>query len=368
MEQIIQEFLELVQTDCGSCDERLVADYMKRKLEELGCEVYEDDAAQKVGGNTGNVFAYLPGTRDGCVMLSAHLDRVSNGYHVVPHIEGDYIYSDGTTILGADNVSGLVSILDALRRLKASEKQYPTVEVVLSVCEEMGILGARVMDLSRLRSSMAFILDSTGPLGRIDIKRPYKAMVTMKVHGLRAHGSRPELGINAITAACMMLDGLREGRLDEESTSNLGVIHGGDTTPGTVCDFVEIKCEARSFSKEKLDKYLQYMQDHCVERIKKTKARLDFEVEIQHKNCCYTEDDPIVQLAVGVLQSMNVAPKLSETMEGCDGNIYNAHGIPCISFGMGNTNAHALEESVRISDLVRAGELAAKLVLASRPV
>ena len=364
MEQIIRDFLEVVQIGCASRDERAVADYMKSHLEALGCTVTEDDAAQKVGGNAGNVIAYLPGELDGCVMLSAHMDRVSNGYNVKPSFVDGRIVSDGTTILGADNVSGLVSILDGLRRLKASGKPHATVEIVLSVCEETGILGARVMDVDSLKSDMAFIMDSTGPLGQLDVKRPYKAMIDVDVHGLRAHGGSPEKGVNAILAACTMLDGIREGRLDEESTSNLGVFHGGGSEPGTVCDHVQIKCEARSVSKEKLDDYLAYFEKYCRDRIAATKATMDFHVEIQHGNYCYDASDPVVQIAMEVLKDMGVEPKLSLTMEGCDGNIYKEHGIEVISLGMGNDAAHALNESVSVSDLERSGELVEGLVLA----
>lgn len=364
MQQIIQDFLEMVQIGCASRDERGIADYMKSHLEELGCIVTEDDAAEKVGGNAGNVIAYLPGELEGCVMLSSHMDRVSNGYNVKPQFHDGQITSDGTTILGADNVSGLASILDAVRRLKADGRPHATVEIVLSICEETGILGARVMDVDKLKSDMAFIMDSTGPLGQLDVKRPYKAMITVHVHGLRSHGGTPEKGINAVTAACTMLDGIREGRLDEESTSNLGVIHGGGFEPGTVCDDVEIKCEARSVSHDKLMAYLKYFEDYCKQGIAKTNATMTFSYEIQHANYCYTEKDPIVQLAMGALKEMGVEPKLSLTMEGCDGNIYKAHGIECISVGMGNSHAHALDEAVTIADLERAGELAQRMIYA----
>ncbi len=365
MERIIEEFLELVKLGGASRDERAVADYMTEKLQELGCSVYEDNAGEKAGGNTGNLIARLPGELPGCLMLSAHMDRVSNGYHVKPSIteEGE-IVSDGTTILGADNVSGLVVILDALRRLKNSGKKHSELEIVLSICEEDGILGARLLDPSLLRSDMCFIFDSTGPLGQVDTKRPYKAMIDIEVIGKRSHGGSPEKGINAIKAACSMLAGIREGRLDEESTSNLGVFHGGPKEPGTVCNYVQVRCEARSVQKQKLMDYLAYFEDYCKEHIKGSGAELKFRYEIQHGNYCYTEEDEIVRIAVGELKAMEIEPKLSLTMEGCDGNIYCAHGIPCISFGMGNANAHSLDEKANVQELIRSGELAERLILA----
>lgn len=364
MEQIIQEFLDMVELGAASGDERLIADYMIKQLEFWGCQIREDDAGEKSGGNTGNVIAYLPGEEEGCLMLSAHMDRVSNGYYVKPVISEDWISSDGTTILGADNVSGLAVILDAVRRVKRSGKRHASLEIVLSVSEENGILGARLLDLTTLKSDMGYIMDTTGPLGQLDVKRPYKAMIDIEVIGKRAHGGSPEKGVNAILAACNMLAGIQEGRLDEESTSNLGVFHGGPKEPGTVCNHVEIRCEARSVQKEKLMSYLEYFEKYCRDHIASSEAELKFSYEIQHGNCCFTEEDEVVQIAVGELKAMEVEPVLSLTMEGCDGNIYCAHGIPCISVGMGNANAHALNEKVNIQQLIRAGELTERLIMA----
>ena len=363
MEQIVRDFLEMVKIGAASGDERKIADYMKSHLEALGCEVFEDDAGAKVGGNAGNVFAYFPGEIEGCLLLSAHMDRVSNGYVFRPSIVDGEIVSDGTTFLGADDVSGLAVILDAVRRIKAGGIRHVTLEIVLSICEENGILGARLMDLSRLRSQMGYIMDTTGPLGQLDIKRPYKAMIDVEVLGKRAHGGSPEKGINAIAATCQMLTGIREGRLDFESTSNIGVIHGGPKEPGTVCDRVLVRCEARSVQQEKLMNYLRYFENYCREHIKGTGAELRFQYEIQHGNVCFCEDDEVVKLAAEELKHMGVEPQLSLTMEGCDGYLFCAHGIPCISVGMGNSNAHALNEKVNVEQLIQSGELTERLIL-----
>ena len=359
---IIKEFLELVRIDCSSGNERGVADYMIKKLKEIGCTVYEDNAAETTKGNTGNIIAHLQGELPGCLMLSAHMDRVDNGCGIHPSIKDGIIIADGQTILGADNVSGLVVILDGLRRLKTSNEPHSTIEIVLSVCEEAGIWGARLIDISKLKSDMCYIFDSTGPLGRIDVKRPYKAMIYIDVYGKAAHGGSPEEGINAIKATCNMLAGIREGRLDEESTSNLGVIHGGLTQPASVCDHVWMKCEARSMQENKLFDYLRYFIDYCKNNIKDTGATLDIRYEIQHKNYCFSENDTLVKLAVNELKNMGIIPKLTSIMEGCDGNIFASANIPCVSFGMGNTAAHSLEETANVNELIKSGELAFRLI------
>lgn len=364
MEQIIQEFLTLVQTDAASRDERRIADYMTARLQELGFTVHEDGAAAQTGGNAGNLTAFLPGTIPGCMMLSSHMDRVDRGYGVKPSFQDGYIVSDGTTILGADNVSGLASILDGLRRVLRSGQAYTDIRVVLSVCEEKGIWGARLMDPASYQAELGFVMDSSGPFGTIEVKRPFKAMTTIEVFGRSAHaGNAPENGINAITAAAAMLDGIRDGRIDEETTSNIGVIHGGLEEPGTVCDYVRMRCESRSQNEQKLTDYLSYLRQYCEERIAGTKATCKITTELQHRNYAYGEDDELVRIAMECLRDMGQEPKLEAVMGGCDGNIFANNGVPCISLGMGNENSHSLRERVHVQSLIQSGELVERLIL-----
>ena len=365
MERIVEDFLELVRLGAASRDERKIADYMTKHLEELGFDVYEDDTAKKVGGNTGNLFAHLAGEGGRPLLLSAHMDRVDRGYDVRPVFEGEYICSDGTTILGADNVSGLAAILDGLRRVKEGGKRHSPIEVVLSVCEEKGILGARLMEKERLKAVMGYVFDSSAPFGVIETMRPYKAMMEIEVIGKSAHaGNAPERGVNAIVAAANMLAGIRDGRLDEETTSNIGVFHGGLEEPGTVCDKVSIRIEARSHNYEKLMAHLDYLEEYCRGNIAKTKASCRIGYELQHQNYAYTEQDPVVALVMSCLTEMGVTPVPQKVMGGCDGNIFAAHGIACVSVGLGNENSHSLQERVHVPSLIKAGELAERLILA----
>lgn len=201
---------------------------------------------------------------------------------------------------------GLAVILDAVRRIKAGGKGMLHWRLFFRFVKKTGILGARLMDLSRLRSQMGYIMDTTGPLGQLDIKRPYKAMIDVEVLGKRAHGGSPEKGINAIAATCQMLTGNSRRKIGFESTSNIGVIHGGPKEPGTVCDRVLVRCEARSVQQEKLMNYLRYFENYCREHIKGTGAELRFQYEIQHGNVCFCEDDEVVKLAAEELKQMGV--------------------------------------------------------------
>ncbi|MDR1038940.1 MAG: M20/M25/M40 family metallo-hydrolase, partial [Deltaproteobacteria bacterium] len=253
--QIIEEFLELVSIPVFSFRERLLADALMAKLRDLGMDFYEDDAAGKIGGDTGNIIARLPGAPGlPAVLFSAHMDRVANPGTIVPDVREseDRIVSGGDTILAADDVSGIVAILDGVRRAKASGKPCGDVECAFSVAEEVGLLGALHMDTSRFRAKTAYVLDVEGPLGTIVRGAPTQYTFKVKITGRASHaGMAPEKGVNAINVGAQALAGLREGRISPVTTANFGVICGGKAT-NIVCDLLVIEGEARSHDEGEL--------------------------------------------------------------------------------------------------------------------
>lgn len=156
---VVREFIELAELDCSSRHERLVVDAVTKKLTDLGFTVREDGTAAKVEGEAGNVCAYLEGTMEGCVLFAAHLDRVQNGLGIKPQIKDGCLVSDGTTILAADDLSGAAAILDGIRRVLASGKPHPRIEVLFSVCEEIGVQGTKHLDTSLFEAKYGFVLD-----------------------------------------------------------------------------------------------------------------------------------------------------------------------------------------------------------------
>ena len=225
---MLKEFLELVQIPVQSRDERKIADVVKQKLIDLGLTVEEDNAGEKLGGNTGNLIGRLAGASDvPSILLSAHLDRVRNSgaIHPVVNEAEDLIKSDGTSILAADDVSGLCAVLDGLRRVKESGKPHGPVEVVFSVCEEIGVQGSGQLDFSKLKSKQAFVFDAPGRIGRIINQAPTKCKIEIKVHGIKAHaGNEPEKGLSAIRVAADAIMHLQEGRITPTVVSYIGVI------------------------------------------------------------------------------------------------------------------------------------------------
>src|SRR5919107_5243428 len=246
-ERIKNLLLEFVQIDSHSRKEREIAERIKKYCEEMGAEVEIDDAGEKVGGNTGNVIASFPGTIPGAepIMMSAHMDTVVPGEGVRPVVEGDIIRTDGTTVLGGDDKSGCAVIVETIRCLQENNIPHAPIEAVFSICEEVGLLGAKHVDVSKLKSKYGLVFDSHDP-GFLFTKGTSANHMEWKIYGLESHaGVAPEAGISAIKIAAEAISEMKLGRIDEETTANVGVIEGGEAT-NIVTNYVYLKGEARS--------------------------------------------------------------------------------------------------------------------------
>ncbi|MBR1896859.1 MAG: M28 family peptidase, partial [Pyramidobacter sp.] len=215
-QRILQDFLDLVKIDAASGNERGVADAVKAKMAEIGVSLEEDHSGEKIDGNTGNLFGVLDGGLPGSVLLNAHMDRVANGFGIKPVIGDDRIIrSDGTTILAADDLSGVVALIDCARRLKGSGKKFPRVEFLFTIGEETGLFGSKYFDVSKLRSKVGYAFDSPGRMGRVVCAAPGHIKLLIEVEGRAAHaGNCPEDGINATVVLAKILANIRDGRLD----------------------------------------------------------------------------------------------------------------------------------------------------------
>jgi tripeptide aminopeptidase len=259
-ERIKNLLLELVQIDSVSRRERDVAERIKTYCEELGAEVEIDDAGEKVGGNSGNVIARFPGTIPGAetIMMSAHMDTVVPGEGVKPIIEGDIIRSDGTTVLGGDDKSGCAVILETIRCLQEQNIPHAPIEAIFSICEEVGLLGAKHVDTSKLKAKYGLVFDSDDP-GFLFTKGPSADHMEFKIYGLESHaGVAPEEGISAIRIAADAIHHMKLGRIDEETTANIGVIEGGKAT-NIITNLVTLRGEARSLDDAKLEAQTSHM-------------------------------------------------------------------------------------------------------------
>ncbi len=354
--RMLNEFKEIVAVPCHSLKERQVFDLLKGKLEGLGFTVEEDDAGAKLGGNCGNLWAFLPATEGvkgaARVLLSAHMDGVEPcGGTTVVQKDG-ILYSDGTTILGGDDKSGVEGILEGIRLLLEEGAPHGDIQVLFTICEEGGVNGSRCLDQSKLRADVGYALDGEGAPGEIVVGAPGQKKYKINIIGKTAHGGlEPEKGINSIMIAAKALaDVKRYGRIDEETTCNIGIIGGGKAT-NIVPDLVTIEGDARSRNKEKLEAICAEVVDTIVESAKKYGAKAEAIVDNKYASFAVAEGSEVVALAKAACAMHNLPVDVTVTGGGSDANFLNAYGVPCVILGTGMSNVHTVDEYLKEEDL-----------------
>ena len=360
--------LELVRIDSHSRKERDVALRLEREMRELGAErVFFDGAGEKVGGNTGNLIALFPGTAASAppLLLAAHMDTVVPGEGVKPVVEGDIIRSDGTTVLGGDDKSGVAIICELLRVVRERKIPHGPLDVVFTICEEKGMLGAKHLDLNPLRARMGVVLDSDSP-GFLFTRAPGANAIHVRVHGLAAHaGMAPDKGLSAIQIAAEAIAGMRLGRIDDETTANLGLVRGGMAV-NIVPDLVEIHGEARSHDERKLASQTAHMQKRFEEAAARhrltvggetVEARVEFLATREYEAMNVPDSSPIVRLIVAAGERMRSSVTVTGMGGGCDANILNRRGFEIANLGTGMRDIHTVKEWLDVNDMVLAGEV-----------
>src|SRR3954462_2158324 len=366
-ERIKNLLLELVQIDSVSREERDVAERIKQLCEEMGAEVFIDDAGEKVDGNTGNVIARFPGTIASAepIMMSAHMDTVVPGEGVKPVIEGDIIRTDGTTVLGGDDKSGCAVVIETIRCLQEQNIPHTPIEAIFSICEEVGLLGAKNVDVSKIKAKYGIVFDSDDP-GFLFTKGPSSNHMEFKIHGLESHaGVAPEEGISAIKIAAEGLANMKLGRIDQETTANIGLIQGGMATNITP-NLVVLNGEARSHSEEKLNAQTEHMQK-CLEDAaakyevtvagKTTKASVESHIERDYSSMDVPDSSHVVQMVIQAAKRMGLDVKTMASGGGCDANVFNRKGIECANLGTGMRAIHTVKEWLDVKDMYAAAEM-----------
>ena len=352
-ERVVQQFYDLIAIPCPSTQERQVADYLIREMEALGGTVTEDNAAAALQGTTGNLFINFPGTVEGVpkILLSAHLDCVNPCAGIQATLEDGVFRSDGATILGGDDKSGVTAILETLRCLKEQNIPHGPLQVVFTVCEEQGVAGSRNMAASLLDADFGYCLDSSGHPGKIIFAAPGQNKIFTNVHGKTAHGGlAPAKGLHAIKKAAEILLDVPTARIDEETTCNIGIIHGGTAT-NVVPDLVEIAMDCRSRNLEKLEALTERIVAAYQEGGKKAGVPVDVEVRPSYQPYELPKDSPCILLAAKAAEELGLPVDVAATGGGSDSSHFNGNGVPCTVLGTGMTNVHTVEEILLEKDL-----------------
>jgi tripeptide aminopeptidase len=360
-ERIRDEFLELASISSMSRREGAIARRLESILKSMGASVEVDDAGEKVGGETGNIFARFAGTKPDAApfLLSAHMDTVGPAEKIHLEVEGDIVRTDRTTVLGGDDKAGIVSIFEAIRVLREEKIPHGDIEVILSICEETGLLGAKYFDTGRLRAKRGLVLDVDGVCELIT-RAPVANRLSFTVTGLEAHaGICPERGLSAIQIASEAIAGMKLGRVDAETTANLGRIQGGLAT-NIVPTRVVVDGETRSLSVAKLEAQTEHMRQRFEEAAARHavrledgehRARVEVKVDRQYERLDVPDTAKVVTLVAGAAKGLGKSFKTRATGGGSDANVYTTRGIEIANLACGMRDIHTVNEWVDLKDL-----------------
>lgn len=348
---MLDRFARLCEIPSPTGSERTVADFVATELRELGLEVEEDGAAQPARAGAGNLIARLPGRADGWVLLGAHLDTVPEGGRIEVVLEDGVFRSRGDTILGADNKAA-VTVLVELAARYAGESPPVGMELVFTVAEEDGLRGAKALDVDSLRSGYGFAIDHASPIGEIAVAAPTHKRMVAEFQGAEAHsGIRPEDGRSAIVAAATAIGEMRLGRLDEETTANVGVIAGGTAT-NVVPGRCRVEGEARSIEGERAAAAIGAMVDACTWAAGERRCDVDLEVSEVFRGYRARRGSTAVAVAREALASCGHEPREIATGGGSDANALRAAGLDAILLANGTEANHTHEERVAAARIV----------------
>jgi len=364
-ERLTKIFCELAAVPSPSGCERQVADYVKAHLGEMGIQVQEDGTGQEIGGDTGNLYALIPGARgerDPVIALGAHLDTVAVNGKIDPVLRDGIFHNQEPTILGADNKATVAAIIHVVEQLAASPDR-PAFEVFFSVAEELGVLGIKYMDPQRISSPMAAVFDSAGPVGGIIVRAPTQNAVGALFRGKAAHaGVEPESGRSAIRAAALAISDMDLGRIDEETTANIGIIKGGSAV-NIVPDLCRILGEARSLDHNRLSVVVQDMV--AAMQFAGTSVGVDVEIDVteEYKAFNLDESSPAVALAARAVREAGFVPSFLASGGGSDANALNDRGIPTVNLDCGMRAVHTPDEHIALADLEGMTRVMASMLL-----
>jgi tripeptide aminopeptidase len=365
--EVAELFVELAAVPSPSGQERAVADRVGAYLRALALEVDEDDAGSRIDSTIGNLLCRVEPTSEGTpLFFCAHLDTVPPEGAIEPALVDGVVRNAAGTILGADDKSAVAAMLEATRRIVAENRPHAGIELLFTPKEEVGLRGAAAFDERRLRARLGYVYDHAGPIGEVILGAPYQSKLDVVFHGRAAHaGMYPEEGRSAIAAAARAIADLRLGRLDDETTANVGEIAGG-----TARNVVPARCwftaEARSHDAAKLGDLVQEMLETITFAAQLGDCDVETKSEQAHAGYRFRRDDAPVRLAVAALERVGVRPTYGLSGGGADANVFNERGLQCLNLANGMTDIHTPEERIAVADLERMVDVTLALVDVAR--
>jgi tripeptide aminopeptidase len=357
-DRVVRTFLDLVAIPSPSEREDEIRIELATRFRALGSDVSVDEH--------GNLVARWPAGSYQWLLLSAHMDTHEHDRPIRPILRDGVIRTDGTTILGADDKSGLAVIIEALHAVQEAGHPCSGIEIVVTVAEEKGLVGARLLDKTQLRARTGYVVDGDGPTGRIEVGTPSLESIDVLVRGKTAHASKePEKGISAIRVAAEAIAGMPLGRVDAASIGNIGVIEGG-TAANMIPAEVRIQGQARSHDATLLRRQVSAMVEAFERAAARHGAELELQITPRESGYQLAPDAPVVVDAVAAARSVGVIPILDGNATATDANVLNEFGIACAVLSTGVEAKHTPQEHIAVADLVAAARMLEVLLLARK--
>lgn len=368
--RLVGLFLNLCKINAPALQERDVIAWTKEYLAGHSLEFFEDEAGEAIGGNANNLIVKVPGNLPDAptVFLSAHFDTVepTEGI-VIEEIDGVF-QATSDTILGADDKGGMAPAIEAVLSLRESGEPHGDIYLLLTVAEEIGLQGAAALKIEELDVDFGYVLDTGPPVGTYVTRTANHDKLDIIVKGIPAHaGKDPENGVNAIQIVADAVSGMRIGRIDAETTANLGTIQGGSAT-NVVCANVTIKAEARSTNPDTLDAQIAHMKQRFIDAAAKWGGEVEFNYMRHYRSYDIDPNSMVVKVAQEASRNLGLEPTLRTTLGGSDANVFNTKGIPTIVVATGMQKIHTHDEHISRADLVKTAELSLEILRVSSKI
>jgi tripeptide aminopeptidase len=351
---LLDLFLELCAIPSPSGRERAVADRVGAYLTSLGLEWDEDDAGDRIDGDTGNIYCRVPATDEGGtpIFLCAHTDTVPPEAAIEPFVDEDGVVRNAAgTILGSDNKAAVAAMLGAVRRIVEEGRPHAGIELLFTAQEEVSLRGAEAFDHTRLLARTGYVYDQGAPIGEIVLGAPHGRLLEFRFHGRAAHaGMSPEDGRSAIQAASRAIADFRLGRIDEETSANVGVISGG-TAGNVIPEWCKFHAEVRSHDEAKVVELVREMLETAAFAASLSDCEVESEVRPSFPGYRFRESDPPVRMAAEALSRAGFTPSYALTGGGADANVFNLRGLECVNLANGMTDIHTPDERIAVADL-----------------
>ena len=364
-ERLVEDFIRFCEIESPSGRERRMADALAAELRDLGLDVEEDDTGAETGSDSGNLLARVPGPEGArAILLCAHIDTVPLDDRVEVTRENGVLSNRHEAILGADNKAAVATVLGAVRRLVRDGPPLE-LELLFTTCEELALRGAKAFDLGRLRSEFGFVFDHASPIGEVVVASPTYYRLEARFRGRAAHaGIRPEAGRNAIAAASRAIAAMRFGRLDDETTANVGRIQGG-TSANVVAERCIVEFEARSLEDARAGEVVSEMVDATTEAASDADCDVETSVERMFRGYRLPRTAAPVEAAAAALRRTGIEPAYIATGGGSDANAFIAAGLPVVNLANGTERNHQPDESVTVDALQTMLDVTLAIVAAS---